>query len=779
MEIDLGQVLNALPAMVWTALPDGHINFVNRRWSEYTGLRLDEAHGWEWQAAVNPDDLAGLIERWRSIVASGDTGEMEARVRRFDGQYRWFLIRVSPLADTSGQLVKWCGINTDIDERRRAEEDLRAIAINFRKSETALKGSEARKSAILDSALDCIVTIDHDGRITEFNPAAERTFGCSRDAVVGKHLADIIIPPVLREKHRQGLDRYLATGEARVLGRRLELMAVRGDGSEFPVELAITRIPLDGPPSFTGYLRDITDRKRAEEALRESDRQSRLIVDTIPALVAVFGPNGEVEGLNEQFLEYLGQTLEEFASWPTNGTVHPDDLPRHIETLTQSLNSGHPIDFETRLRRFDGAYRWFQLRGHAARDADGRIVRWYCLMSDIDDRKRAEEELRRSEAFLADAQRLSRTGSFSWRIATQELTWSEETYRIYELDPGVPVSFDLIRTRVHPDNLASLQEVMDRARREGGDFDYETRLLMPDHSVKYLRVVAHSDRNKDGELGLRGAVQDVTERRLADEALGRLRSELAHVTRVTSLGALTASIAHEVNQPLSGIITNAGTCLRMLAADPPNVEGARETARRTIRDGNRAADVISRLRALFSGKTATIEPVDLNEAAREVIALSSGDLQRSRIVLRTELDDGLSPVAGDRVQLQQVILNLLRNASDAMGGVEDRPRQLVIRTEPDEGDHVRLTVRDAGIGFDPHSADRLFEAFYTTKSDGMGMGLSVSRSIIERHQGRLWAQPNDGPGATFAFSIPHRFERPNSAFRMPAMTDAQHVIRNP
>ena len=218
---------------------------------------------------------------------------------------------------------------------------------------------------------------------------------------------------------------------------------------------------------------------------------------------------------------------------------------------------------------------------------------------------------------------------------------------------------------------------------------------------------------------------------------------------------MTASIAHEVNQPLSGIITNASTCLRMLDADPPNIDGARETARRTIRDGNRASDVITRLRALFSKKEFTLEPLDLNEATREVIALSLNDLQRNRVILRSELADDLPTVTGDRIQLQQVILNLLRNASDAMVDVDDRPRQLLIRTEREDGDRVRLTVRDAGVGpRPPQSLDKLFDAFYTTKSGGMGIGLSVSRSIIERHQGRLWAEPNDGPGATFSFSIP-------------------------
>src|SRR5438034_224775 len=232
------------------------------------------------------------------------------------------------------------------------------------------------------------------------------------------------------------------------------------------------------------------------------------------------------------------------------------------------------------------------------------------------------------------------------------------------------------------------------------------------------------------------------------------RSELAHVTRVMSLGALTASIAHEVNQPLSGIITNASTCMRMLDAEPPNVDGARETARRTIRDGRRAADVITRLRALFTHKDAPTELVDLNEATREVIALSRTELERNRVITRIELKDELPAVMGDRVQLQQVILNLLRNGSDAMSRVDDRPRELLFRTEVEEGDLVRLSVQDAGVGFEPQSLDQLFQTFYTTKEDGMGIGLSLSRSIIENHRGRMWATPNDGPGVTFSFSIP-------------------------
>src|SRR6267142_2056596 len=365
-----------------------------------------------------------------------------------------------------------------------------------------------------------------------------------------------------------------------------------------------------------------------------------------------------------------------------------------------------------------------------------------------------KEERWRSEAFLAEAQRLSLTGSFSWRVTTDEITWSAQLYRIFEVAQGMPVTLELIGTRVHPEDIPLLHDLIERARGAGTDFEYDLRLQMPDQSIKYLHVVAHGTRDEDGLLEYIGAVQDVTARRLSEQALGKAQSELAHVARVTTLSTLTASIAHEVNQPLSGIITNASTCLRMLAADPPDVEGARETARRTIRDGNRASDVITRLRALFSKKEFTLESLDLNEATREVIALALSDLHRNRVILRSELADDLPKVTGDRVQLQQVILNLLRNASDAMTDVDYRPRQLLVRTERESGDRVRVTVRDAGIGVDPESWDKLFDAFYTTKSGGMGIGLSVSRSIVERHHGRLWVEPNDGPGATFVFSIP-------------------------
>jgi signal transduction histidine kinase/HAMP domain-containing protein len=359
------------------------------------------------------------------------------------------------------------------------------------------------------------------------------------------------------------------------------------------------------------------------------------------------------------------------------------------------------------------------------------------------------------EAYLAEAQRLSRTGSFGWNLSDGALVWSDEMFRIFACDRDVTPTIELVLQRTHPDDVALVRRHIDRIAEGGTEWDLEHRLLTPDGSTTHVRAVAHVVRDPTGTRMFFGAVMDLTASKHAEEALNSARAELAHVSRVTSLSALTASIAHEVNQPLAGIITNAGTCLRMLDHTPPNLEGARETARRTIRDGNRAADVITRLRALFSKRELTLEPLDLNDATREVVALSSNDFQRNRTIVDLALGSDLPIITGDRVQIQQVILNLLRNAQDAMVEVHDRPRQLQIRTEPDGGDRVRLAVRDAGVGLPAqHNPDSLFAAFFTTKSNGMGIGLFISRSIIEQHHGRLWAERNDGPGATFSFSVP-------------------------
>jgi PAS domain S-box-containing protein len=731
-------IVDSIPGFVATFTPAGEVEFVNRPMSEYFGKSVEELKGWRMGGLTHPEDLPRAVADFARAMASGEPFESEVRARRFDGVYRWFQSRGSPLRDDSGRIVRWYNLLIDIDERKRAEQGLEA-------SESKLK----------------------------------------------------------------------------------------------------------------------------------------LTIDTIPALAWSARTDGSAEFFSKHYLDFVGMSAEQASGWGWAVTVHPDDLPSLVATWQRIMASEAPGEAEARLRRHDGQYRWILFRANPLRDDTGAVVRWYGANTDIEDRKRAEEELRRSEAFLAQAQRLTLTGSLWWKLSTGEITWSDESYRLMEYPRTEQPSVDLILNRVHPEDARVVRESIERSMREGADMDIEHRLLMPDDSVKHVHVVvqniapespawefvgAVSDitERKRAEAELRrayehlteaqrlsqtgsftwdferaenfwsdefyriwefepgsvvtmqtlkdsvhpedvplyedaigramagtdpefrfrivprrggvkhlrgfahritgrpvfvGAVQDVTASWIAQEALDRAGAELAHVSRVTSLSALTASIAHEVNQPLSGIITNAGTCLRMLDATPPNIDGARETARRAIRDGNRAADVVARLRALFGRRELTLEPLDLNEATREVIALSSNDLQRNRVIVQSQLAHDLPDVVGDRVQIQQVILNLIHNASDAMVGVHDRPRELVIKTQPENGHRVRFTVRDAGVGLAAQGVGSLFDPFYTTKSGGMGIGLYVSRSIIEKHQGRLWAEPNEGGhGATFSFWIPRRVE---------------------
>ena len=343
-------------------------------------------------------------------------------------------------------------------------------------------------------------------------------------------------------------------------------------------------------------------------------------------------------------------------------------------------------------------------------------------------------------------------------------------YNRAELDAG-----DLRWTDLTPSEWRDLDDRLQSDLIAGGMLQpFEKEYFRKDGSrVPVLIGVAAFGVAAFSDSGTKGVafVLDLTERKRAEEAVNRARAELAHVSRVTALSALTASIAHEINQPLSGIITNADTCLMMLDASPPNVDGARETAKRMIRDGQRAADVIARLRTLFSKREFTLESLDLNETVRDIVALSSSELQRHGVVLHIDLADNLPPLSGDRVQIQQVILNLTRNASEAMADVHPRRRQLRITTEREGDCFVRVSVHDAGTGLPPQGVELLFNPFYSTKSGGMGIGLFVSRSIVEKHRGRLWAEPNqDGPGATFSFSIPHDGER-----LRPAVEAGEHV----
>jgi PAS domain S-box-containing protein len=494
--------------------------------------------------------------------------------------------------------------------------------------------------------------------------------------------------------------------------------------------------------------------------LEEREAKIRRFVDANIIGIFIWNLRGEIIEANEAFLRLVGYSREDLISSHLRWTdLTPADWRDRDERAIAELKATSSIQpYEKEFFRKDGV-RVPVLEGSTF--FEGSENEGVAFVLDLSELKRTEEALRRSEAYLTQAQRLSRTGSFGWDVSSSKFYWSQETYRIFEYGLPTEPTLELIFQRTHPEDRSMVRKLIDRVSNEKKDFDFEQRLLMPDGSVKYLRVLGRpSTKDESGRVEFVGAVTDITERKLAEKALQQkevflrqTQAELAHVARVTTMGELAASIAHEVNQPLMGVVTNASASLRWLASDSPNLAEAREATRRIIRDGNRAGEVVSRMRGLFKKARPAKEALDINQAIEELVLLTRGEARKNKVSLQLELAANLPSVMADRVLIQQVVMNLILNGIQAMSAVEDRKRVLIVRTQPGEGDQVRVAVQDCGIGIHPLDLERIFEPFHTTKPGGMGMGLSISRSVIESHGGRLWATPNDGAGATFQFTL--------------------------
>jgi PAS domain S-box-containing protein len=507
---------------------------------------------------------------------------------------------------------------------------------------------------------------------------------------------------------------------------------------------------------------DVTEQHLAREALqkafdeiKQSEDRLRLVIDTIPTLVWRAGPDGVPDFLNQTALDYTGLSLDQAETgWPR--AFHPDDKKGMLVKWAAIWESGMPGGLEARLRRFDGEYRWFLFQAVPLRDESGNIVKWYGSATDIEDRKRAEEALRESEQRFRD-------------YAEMASDWLWETgpdHRVNRLsdhyDVGIPPSRVIgaarweIATDVEPEpEKWRLHRAMLDAHRPFRNFVYTVDGA---GSPVYVRTSGKPLYDASGKfLGYRGTGTNITASIRADHAKHALRkaqAELAHVTRVTTLGELTASIAHEVNQPLAGVVTFGDACLRWLDRDVPRIDEALSALEQMIGSAKHASDVIAHIRALSKTRAFETVRLDINQVINDVIALIRGEINVHGISLRLDLEASLPPIDGDRIQLQQVIMNLLMNGIQAVSAVTDRNRELRIRSRQHESDQILVAVEDSGIGIEPEHAARLFNAFFTTKQDGMGMGLSICRSIIEAHGGRLWATANVPHGATFQFTLP-------------------------
>jgi PAS domain S-box-containing protein len=524
-------------------------------------------------------------------------------------------------------------------------------------------------------------------------------------------------------------------------------------------------------------------RRRAEEALRESEQRWRNLTEALPQLVWGAGPDGRCQYLSTQWTTYTGIPESELLGWAWMESLHPDDRELTRTFWTESVAGRQPYDVEYRIRRSDGTYGWFKTRGTPIRDSDGTIVKWFGTCTDITDRKRAEQvlkdhelelnqardlleikvmertkELRRSEAYLEEAQRLSKTGSWARVSATGEIKyWSEECYRVLGFEPrdGLP-RFDAFAQHIHPDDRARVWETAENAARAKADYEVDYRIVHPGGDIRDIHTIGHPVLSPSGDVvEFVGTVMDITERKQAEKERERLRqvqADLAHINRATTMGELTASLAHEINQPIAAAVTDAKTCLRWLARDQPDLAEARESATRMVKAVTRAAEIISRLRQLFKKGTPQTNLVDVSEVIQEMVVLLGSEAARYSVSIQTELSPDSPQVMADRVQLQQVLMNLMLNSIEAMH--DKSGGQLTIRSLRHESGQLLILVSDTGVGLPPKHADQIFNAFFSTKAQGTGMGLSISRSIVESHGGRVWATSDPGGGTTFNVTLP-------------------------
>jgi PAS domain S-box-containing protein len=688
---------------------------------------------------VHPEDRDRTDARFARVVTEKVDSFDEYRVLLPDGTIKHINSSGHPVLDSNGELIEVIGTATDVTERKRAEE--------------ALRDREAKIRRLVDSNIIGIFIWDFDGRIIEANDEFLRMVSYDREDLVSSRIrwADLT-PPDWRERNNARIEQQKSSGRFEPFEKEF----TRKDGSRVPVLIGGATFE-EGGSEGVAFVLDLTERKRAEDALREREaqlaearRELRQMIDTIQIPVASYTAEAKRDFVNAAWKQYTGLSDEAALGTEWSVVAHPDHIATGEKMWRDAFATGEPWHTEERVRRADGQYRWFAIDRVAARDENGKIIKWYGTAYDIEERKRAEEALRESEHKLrqiidtipAHVVRYQPDGAADF----MNQTFSEF------VGPGI--GFDNLGSVVHPEDYPKRARDWDIHVAAAEPYDIEMRVRRADGVYRWHRSRRVPLRDANGEIvNWYGAGHDIDDQRRAEEAYREAQLELAHANRVATVGQLTASITHEVNQPITAAVTYALAARRFLSAEPPNLHEVDDALSLIVKEGNRAGEVVGRIRALIKKAPARKDAVAINDAIPEVIALTRPEAANNSVSVRTQLAEGLPPVQGDRVQLQQVLLNLIINAIEAMRDVGEAERELLISTR-NEADGVSVEVRDSGPGFAPAALERVFEAFYTTKPGGLGLGLSICRSIIEAHNGRLWVSPNVPRGAIFGFTAP-------------------------
>ncbi|MER8535332.1 PAS domain-containing protein [Mesorhizobium sp. M1005] len=756
-EQQLQHMIDAVPVRIWSVMPTGGPVYFNKRYQDHfrsviANFDVLGEPGIETllHEVIHPEDAPEVQRTLLRCFETGGGSAMRFRWREKDGTYRWAECRVEPRRDDDGTVVQWYGVSLDIDDEVRAQ--------------AALRKSERRLQQLIDTVPALIWSTTREGTPSYVNKRFTDVTGATLHDITapdGSPSLSVIHPDDI-DTARQAIRHSFATGVPYVQRYRQR----RADGGYRWTETRAE--PLrdeDGSIlQWYGVSVDIHDLVTTQAALHDRERELSQLVNMVPSYLWRLSPNGEPTFFNKRLIDFLGLDIADAEKPDTSRlaafiatVVHPDDAASLREALDSCFATGERFFMKYRLRRADGVYRWMEGRAEPLRDQGGRIVQWYGLTHDIDDQLRVEEALRERERALwqlvetlpAMIDCAAPDGEPIYR--SQQLR-EFLGYNLEELDEaGKSRLAGTLDAGVHPDDLTGVKERYADCLSTGEPYARRHRLRRFDGEYRWVETRAAPMRNAEGAIVQWNVIcLDIENEMRTQEELRLAQERLARASQAASLAELSASIAHEVNQPLAAIVANSNACHRWLSAEPPNVERAKITAERIIRDANSAADVVSRIRALFRPSLEMRTSTPIPSVVAEARDLMAEEAMRRRVRMDIDVESNLPLVAFDRVQIQQVLVNLIRNGMEAMDTTAG-DKVLGMRVRRIE-DTIQTEVRDRGPGIE--RPNKIFEPFFTTKGNGMGMGLAISRSIIESHGGRLWAENSVPRGATFIFTLP-------------------------